>query len=114
MPAQENAITKTFDLIVYLIPILEKFPRSQKYILGDRVETKMLEIQEKLIEAYYTKQNKVGILRAVNIQIEQLRYLVRLLHEMKYMNTEKYGTLSEKINEIGRMCGGWEKAMQTK
>ncbi len=112
--AQENIILKTFELLKYSIPLLEKLPRSQKFIIGDRIETKMLDIQEKLIEAYYTKHNKVDILRNVNIQLEQLRYLVRLLHEMKYVNTEKYGTLSEKINEVGRMCGGWEKSLQTK
>ncbi len=109
---KENIILKMFELIKYSIPLLEKLPRTQKFVLGDRMEVKMLEIQEQLIAAYYTKNNKSALLHNVNISLEQLRYLIRLVHEMRYISTEKYGVISEKVNEIGKMCGGWIKSLQ--
>jgi hypothetical protein len=33
-------------LKLYLIPQLNKFPRDQKFVLGDRIETKLLDVQE--------------------------------------------------------------------
>ena len=32
MANQENVLTLTYDLLLYLVPILEKFPRSQKFL----------------------------------------------------------------------------------
>jgi len=30
-------IQKTFDLIVWFVPILNRLPRSQKFMLGDKI-----------------------------------------------------------------------------
>ena len=31
-------IQKTFDLLLWLLPKVDKFPRKQKYLLGERME----------------------------------------------------------------------------
>ena len=36
MAESDNILTKLQDLLVYLIPQLNKFPRDQKFVLGDR------------------------------------------------------------------------------
>ena len=46
MAESDNILTKMQDLLVYLIPQLNKFPRDQKFVLGDRIETKLLDVQE--------------------------------------------------------------------
>ncbi len=38
MSKEVDAITKLYDFILWMIPKLEKFPRSQKFVLGDRIE----------------------------------------------------------------------------
>ena len=38
MAESDNILTKLQDLLVYLIPQLNKFPRDQKFVLGDRIE----------------------------------------------------------------------------
>ena len=37
MAESDNLLTKLQDLLVYLIPQLNKFPRDQKFVLGDRI-----------------------------------------------------------------------------
>ena len=37
MAESANILTKLQDLLVYLIPQLNKFPRDQKFVLGDRI-----------------------------------------------------------------------------
>jgi hypothetical protein len=46
MAESDNILTKPQDLLVYLVPQLNKFPRDQKFVLGDRIETKLLNVQE--------------------------------------------------------------------
>jgi len=36
MAKEVDAITKLYDLLLWMIPKIEKFPRSQKFVLGDR------------------------------------------------------------------------------
>ena len=37
--------------MLWLVPTVEKFPRSQKLLLGDRIESTALDVLERLIEA---------------------------------------------------------------
>ena len=72
-----NALTKLYDLILWIVPVLEKFPRNQKFLIADRIETMLLDIMELIIQAVYTK-DKVRPLSEANLKIETLRHLVRL------------------------------------
>ena len=55
MAESENILTKLQDLLVYLIQQLNKFPRDQKFVLGDRIETKLLDVKEDCLRAYYSQ-----------------------------------------------------------
>jgi len=112
MEARETIITKTYATILYALAVLEKYPRSQKFLLADRIETMLLNILEKLLEAYYSgKEVKLVLLESINIDLEKLRYLFRLSYDIKCINIEKYDKLTEMINEIGKISGGWRKSL---
>ncbi len=49
------AVEKTRQFVAWLILTLEKFPRSQKFLLGDRIQVTALDVLEQLIEATYTR-----------------------------------------------------------
>jgi hypothetical protein len=106
MPKEVDAITRLYDFILWLVPKIEKFPRSQRFILGDRMEVLALEILELLIEAAYTRQ-KGTLLRTANLKLEKLRYLIRLAKDLKAINIKGYGTAAEHIDGVGRSIGGW-------
>lgn len=46
MAEKETVLTKTYDLLLYLIPVLTKFPRNHKFLLGDRIENTVLDVLE--------------------------------------------------------------------
>ncbi len=89
-----NALTKIYDLLLWIIPQLEKFPKSQRYLLGDRIETMLLDIMELIIHAIYSK-NKACFLKDANLKIEKLRYLIRLSKDLKYLSIKKYEYISK-------------------
>ena len=57
MPNEVDAITKLYDFLLWIIPKLEKFPRSQKFLIADRIETALLDVLNLLIKAAYSKKN---------------------------------------------------------
>ena len=112
MATSDNVLTKLHDLLLYLIPQLGKFPRDQKFLLGDRIETKLLDVQERCIRAYYSREKRAHLQEA-NLLLELVRHLVRLAHDMHYFSRQRYGVVSGKIDEVGRMIGGWLKSSST-
>jgi hypothetical protein len=109
---KETVLLKVYDLLLYIIPQLEKFPRSQKFLLADRIQTKILDVLETSIAAYYGQRTeKLPLLKEMNISLEQLRYLVRLSHDLKLFNKDRYALVSQRVDEIGKMVGGWSKSL---
>ena len=49
-----------YRFILWLIPAVEKFPRSQTFLLGDRIQSTALDVLERLVEATYTKSKVTG------------------------------------------------------
>lgn len=106
MPKEADAITKLYDYFLWIIPKLEKFPRSQKFLLADRIENLLLDILDRLIEAAYSR-NKQSALRSANLQLEKLRYLLRLSKDLKLINLKSYEFSARALESIGISIGGW-------
>jgi hypothetical protein len=69
----------------WLMPTVEKFPRSHKFTIGDRIEIAALDVLEMLIEAAYTK-DRLQQLQQANPGIEKLRFLLRLAADLKLLD----------------------------
>jgi hypothetical protein len=110
MAESDNILTKMHDLLVYVIPQINKFPRDQRFVLGDRIESKLLDVQESCLRAYYSRDKRGHLLEA-NLRLEVARHLVRLAHGLRLFSNHTYGVLAGKMDEVGRMIGGWLKAV---
>jgi four helix bundle protein len=108
-------LTKSYDLLKATIQMVGKFPRDQKFLLGDRMQQQAGDILENLIEAYYAPaEKKLALLHPVNIRLEKLRYYARLCFELGFYSSKKLEAYSEQLLEICRMTGGWIKSLQKK
>ena len=105
MPKEVDAVTKLYDFLLWMIPKIEKFPRSQKFVLGDRIENLMLDILELLIEAAYSRK-KQQMLRDANLKLEKLRYLIRLSKDLKLINLKGYEFCARAGSLTGERPGG--------
>ena len=95
--------------IRWLVPTVQRFPRAQKFLLGDRIQTTALDVLEALIEATYTRDRRRHLARA-NLGLEKLRVLFRLAAELHHLDLRRYEYAARLIDEIGRLIGGWQKA----
>jgi hypothetical protein len=103
------ALEKCYQFLLWLVPTVEKFPKSQKFLLGDRIQNLALDVQEALIEATYSKSVASHLSRA-NLHLEKLRYLFRLALDLGYLDSRRYEFAVRSVDEIGRLAGGWMKA----
>ena len=104
-------VQRAFDLSLWLIRRVEKFPRSFRFSVGDRVIARSLDLLETLAEAAY-KANKAPLLERANHLVNALRLLLRLTVELKLLGGDSHEFAAKSLEEIGRMIGGWTKATQ--
>jgi hypothetical protein len=97
------------QFMLWLVPAVERFPRAQKFLLGDRIQSTALDVLEALIEATYTRDRRGHLARA-NLGLEKLRVLFRLATELRHLDPRRYEYAARSIDEIGRLVGGWQKA----
>ena len=103
-------VTKAYDFVKWLLPKVENFPRAHKFTIGDRLTANGLDLLTALVEAAYSHR-KDDLLQAANRKVNSTRYLLRLAKDLKLLTTDAYGFSVEKLDEIGRMVGGWMKSL---
>ncbi|MEM9272170.1 MAG: diversity-generating retroelement protein Avd [Cyanobacteria bacterium P01_F01_bin.143] len=102
-------IQKTYDLIQWYIPILNRLPKDHRFALGERIVNNLYDLLERLIQVRYAKKDKLTRLYSLNIQLDILRYQTRLLHDFELISAQRYQYISQQINGIGRDLGLWIK-----
>jgi hypothetical protein len=104
------AIEAHYRFLVWLVPTLDKFPRSQKFTVGDRIQALALDVLEALIAATYTR-DRAQYLRRGNLGIEKLRFLLRLAAELRLLDRRRYEHAARMLDETrSRRLGSASKA----
>ena len=69
-------IAKTYDLILWSCNHTGKFPRNHRFVPGERIEQRLYDLLETLIEAKYSRA-RLPLLHRANLQLEILRFQMR-------------------------------------
>lgn len=106
-----SIIQKTYDFIKWYVPILNKLPRNQKFLLADRIIRELYDLLDQLILAQYAK-SKLEFLEPLNARLQILRFQTRFLLDFQLIPERRYQRANEQINDIGRELGGWIKTQR--
>ena len=102
--------SRTFDLLEWLLPKSESFPRLYRYTVTQRMMNLALDFQEILILAQSSQgRERRKQLQLCDAKLQQLRIYLRLAHTWHWLNDGQYHHVSEKVAEVGRLLGGWIK-----
>jgi L-lactate utilization protein LutC len=121
----ESNLDRKFIYMMKLLNLyLNHFPSHEKHGLALRIRTTAYDMYDYIVEAQ-KRYHKKTTLTNLDIKHEQLRMQVRLAFEMGYfghpksdkispekLNTKRYLTISLKIDEIGKIIGGWIKSVK--
>jgi hypothetical protein len=110
-PKTPQAVQACHDLLLWIIPHLDKFPRSRRFTLGVQIENSLLNVLENLVDAAYSQQ-KQNALRQANRQLEINRHLWRLAYELQVIPIKSYEHGIKLMNDVGRQVGGWLQSCQ--
>lgn len=101
-------LKKTYELYSVFHEYRRVVSKADRFTVYERSENLIVDLIELFLEAGYTKSgNKSAILEKASVKLNTLRFFIRLMKETKVFDLKKYITLQEKIDEIGRMLGGW-------
>ena len=105
-----------------LLPLLEKvkttyilwfgyyqnLPKSHRHSLGGRIDSLFVEVIESVsVASFLQKDEKLTWVRIAIRKIDTIKVLLMVLWESKSLDNRKYIAVSLKIEEIGKMLGGW-------
>jgi len=110
--AMPKVVEDCHELLAWIIPKLDQFPRNRRFTLGERIENGLLGVLEQLILAAYQK-SRTDSLHTANLQLDVVRHLWRLSHGVQAISHQCYGQGSERLTELGRQIGGWKKQRET-
>ena len=96
---------KIYDLLLYIYPLLSKYPKYEKFSLQTATRNAVLEMLQDVIK--WQKTATKSHLYAADVALQQSKELLRLANDLKYsaMNAQHYGESSRKLTELGVMLG---------
>lgn len=105
-----KVISDFYDFMLWLIHHTEQFPRHHRYSLGLAMESRLQTILTLLLRAKYTKgETKAGHLSDANIELEVLRFQIRLAKDLKVLPVKSQEHAARQLLGIGSQIGGWLK-----
>jgi len=102
-----------YDFSRWLLEKTEKFPKRVRFSFTNRIENLALDIIEGIVDSRYSGEKK-AILRRIDLDLEKLRVLLRMCHDLRILDGKGYEFASRQINETGKMIGGWRKQQEKK
>jgi hypothetical protein len=100
--------TQCFDLLAWLLPQAERFPKAQRFVLTQRLLAAALDFQEVLYDANASQgAARLRLLLAADAHLDKLRLYLRLAHRFGWLASGPYEHASRMVAGVGRLLGGW-------
>jgi len=94
---------ESYNFLLYIYPEIKKFPKSDKYALGEDIKKTVVLLLSKV--TLFSK-HKINNLKKMDADLELLRIYIRLSFDLKIISFKKYEIISKKLNNIGNLLGG--------
>lgn len=106
--AQSPIFVKTHDLLLWLLQHTAQFPKNERFRMARRVEDSAFALYDLLMRAVRVRDAE-RLLWQADLELDRLRFNVRLCQEMKLISFAQYEYAAERLVEVGRLLGGWIK-----
>jgi hypothetical protein len=112
-PEEAPIYPATHDLLDWLVPHLEGWPRPQRFLLAREVMDSATHFYRLLLRARKVQGRiRANTLLEADTELETLKALLRLGQERHYMSLGQYEHVSRMMADVGRQLGGWRKATE--
>ncbi len=106
---QSPIFVKSHDFLLWLIPLTLKFPKSQRFLLAERLNQQALDFYDIILEAVAEPEKQEGRLLLADRLLTKLRLYLRLSYDLKCITSKQFEHATRLVDELGRLIGGWQK-----
>ncbi|MFC1612261.1 four helix bundle protein [Patescibacteria group bacterium] len=92
--------------------IVPHIAKGARYTIGSRIENKFLDLLELAYIAYFTKkEEKLEKISKCILVLDTLKFFISVAWESKIISNKQYENIAIKLDEIGKMLGGWKNSL---
>ena len=106
---QSPLFVKTYDFLLWLIPLTLKFPKSQRFLLAERLSKMALDFYDLILDAVLEPEREGECLDAADRLLTKIRLYVRLSHDLRCISLGQFEHAARLMDELGRLIGGWKR-----
>ena len=100
-------IPKYEKYMQYIIDIILKMPRTEKFNIGNELKTIMYKMLENILYINKVEVSKrLYYLNLIDAQLNVQRQMLRIMLKNKWINEKKFKVAMEMLYEIGKILGG--------
>ena len=94
------------------INISPHIAKSARFTMGVRIENKLLDLLECARTSYYApREEKLAQINKCILLLDSVKFLISIAWEAKYISHRHFEEIAKKLDEIGRMFGGWKNSL---
>ena len=87
--------------------------RPSRHTLGSKIDSLFTETMENIFKASrLSRARKLAYLTEASVSLDLLKLFFQIAWETRTLDNKKYINISQKLDEIGKMLGGWIKALK--
>ncbi len=111
---QSPIFVKSYDFLLWLLPLTLKFPKSQRFLLAERLGKLALDFYELILDAVLETSEAAEKLDQADRMLNKIRLYIRLSRDLQCISLGQYEHAALCIDELGRLIGGWKKVQSAK
>ena len=100
-------IPKYEKYMQYMIEVIIKMPRTEKFNIGNEFKTVMYKMLENILYINKVENSKrLYYLNLIDAELNTQRIMIRIMLKNKWIDERKYKVSMELLYEIGKVVGG--------
>ena len=100
-------IPKTEKYVEYMLQVIFKIPRIEKFSIGTEYKVSMYKMLEDiLIISKINEKEVMYYLNKIDARLNTQRIYLRIMKKEKWIDIKKFNVAMEQIYEIGKILGG--------
>ncbi len=108
MQQLNTLLQKSKDLYLLWYGYYRALPKEHRYTLGQKIDCLFAEILESISTASFSaREQKQPHVQLAIQKTDVIKLFILMLWETRSLDNKKYAALSEKLDEVGKMLGGW-------
>ena len=107
---QSPLFVKTYDFLLWLIPLTLKFPKSQRFLLAERLSKMALDFYDTILDGVMRSEQQDERLNEADRLLTKIRLYVRLSYDLRCVSLRQFEHAARLMDEIGRLIGGWKRS----